>query len=432
MTPVKIESPFILLSETTDPGLGALKSCLQKIIRFHAVAVQAEEPIPSPVAAATATALLFANRGGFSPELQLFTRGATAAFKRLAVILLEDGYVKEGATPQSLVALLALGLVTQRVSDYEPSRTLVVAAMRLAAQAAASGCLIAWRGMEKAGKGKVQDHINVTSQQATMFQHAAKLLRLLRSFPGDMAMFDQVAAASKAGKLPVQYAARRPDVMPLCHLVDQHTFRGIAHVLGKGAESTFALRFQSLFNKCTGFNPRQADVEGFESRPEVLRARFAQQCCLDAAQQKPKTLLPLISEGMSVSLELDPGVLSAAVGPVPAKAQSKRGSRDLLVMLGVRCPEDEVVTGPNRWHFPIFGLTVIKQGACALHGKDDDKSRSCTSCCSRSRSRGLLLVIVICFFFLLLFFSFKVMLKPARATRDLFGDLTDQDTQSCH
>ena len=402
MTSVKIESPFILLSETTAQGLGALKSCLQKIIRFHAVAVQAEEPIPSPVAAATATALLFANRGGFSPELQLFTRGATAAFKRLAVILLEDGYVKEGATPQSLVALLALGLVTQRVSDYEPSRTLVVAAMRLAAQAAASGCLIAWRGKEKAGKAKAQDHINVTSQQATLFQHAAKLLRLLRSFPGDMAMFDQVAAASKAGKLPVQYAARRPDVMPLCHLVDQHTFRGIAHVLGKGAESTFALRFQSLFNKCTGFNPRQADVEGFESRPEVLRARFAQQCCLDAAQQKPKTLLPLISEGMSVSLELDPGVLSAAVGPVPAKAQSKRGSRDLLVMLGVRCPEDEVVTGPNRWHFPIFGLTVIKQGACTLHGKDDDKSGSRTSCCSRNRSRGLLIVIVICFFFLLL------------------------------
>ena len=50
-------------------------------------------------------------------------------------------------------------------------------------------------------------------------------------------------------------------VMPLCHLVDQHTYRGIAHVLGEGAESTFALRFQSLFSKCTGFNPRLADPD---------------------------------------------------------------------------------------------------------------------------------------------------------------------------
>ena len=89
----------------------------------------------------------------------------------------------------------------------------------------------------------------------------------------------------------------------------------------------------------------QMAQEGFESRAEVQRARFAQQCCLNAAQQKPKTLLPLISDGAWVSLELDPGVLSAAVGPVPTKVQGKRGSRDLLVLLGVRCPEDEVATG---------------------------------------------------------------------------------------
>lgn len=349
-------------------SMGALKSCLQKVIRFHAVAVDYGECIPSPLLAATATGLLFANRGGFSPELQLFTRGATAAFKRLAVILLEDAWVKEDKTPSCVAALLSLGLVTQRVADYEPPRSSVVAAMRMAARAASSSCIIAWRQKENrvskasAQVRKADEYINVSKEQATLFQHSAKLLHLLRSFSGDMAMFDQVAAASKAGKLPLQHAAKRPEVMPLCHLVDQHTYRGIAHVLGEGAESTFALRFESLFSKCTGFNPRLADPEGFESRIEVQRARFAQQCCLNAAQQKPKTLLPLISDGAWVCLELDPGVLSAAVGPVPTKVRGKRGSRDLLVLLGVRCPEDEVV-----------------------------------------------------------------MQKPARATRDLFGDLTDQE-----
>ena len=291
-----LESIRRCMAQLRPLSLGALKSCLQKIIRFHATVVKdAGELIPAPVAAATAAALLFANRGGFSPELQLFTRGATAAFKRLAVILLEDAWVKEEAMPRCLVALLALGLVTQRVSDYEPPRAVVVASMRLAAQAAASSSVIAWRG------GKAQDQMNVTQQHSALFQDAAKLLRLLRSFPGDMAMFDTVAAASKAGKLPLQHAAgacfkklcssflalisllilqsprimgfnlshksknrimftkppnqaqaaRRPEVMPLCHLVDQHTFRGIAHVLGKGSESSFALRFKSLFDKCS-------------------------------------------------------------------------------------------------------------------------------------------------------------------------------------
>ena len=199
-------------------SMGALKSCLQKVIRFHAVAVDYGECIPSPLLAATATGLLFANRGGFSPELQLFTRGATAAFKRLAVILLEDAWVKEDKTPSCVAALLASGLVTQRVADYEPPRSSVVAAMRMAARAAASSCIIAWRQKENrvskasAQVRKADEHINVSKEQATLFQHSAKLLHLLRSFSGDMAMFDQVAAASKAGKLPLQHAAKRPEV----------------------------------------------------------------------------------------------------------------------------------------------------------------------------------------------------------------------------
>lgn len=37
----------------------------------------------------------------------------------------------------------------------------------------------------------------------------------------------------------------------------------------------------------------------------------------------------------------DAGVLAAAVGPVPVQAGRKR-KRELLVLLGLRCPEDEV------------------------------------------------------------------------------------------
>jgi len=95
---------------------------------------------------------LFASRGGFSPELQLFTRGCTAALKRLAVILLEDAWVEAEDTPQQVAALLVLGLVTQRMHDYEPPRQLILAVLRLAAKAQRSKCIIAWRS-EKDQKG---------------------------------------------------------------------------------------------------------------------------------------------------------------------------------------------------------------------------------------------------------------------------------------
>ena len=116
------------------------------------------------------------------------------------------------------------------------------------------------------------------------------------------------------------------------------------------------------------------------TKPEIQTARFAQQICLEMALQKPRKVLPLISEGFPLNLHLDPGVLAAAVGPIPVmislkskpskkrkgegeeSSEIKSQKRELLVLLGLRCPEDEVV-----------------------------------------------------------------MQKPVRATRDLFGDLTDQE-----
>eukprot|EP00913_Durusdinium_trenchii_P007502 g7051.t1 len=166
-----------------------MRSSLQKVIRFHAKDVLVEgKLIPAPVVAAASAALLFASKGGFSPELQLFTRGATAAFKRLAVILLEDAWIEEDNMASSLEGLLALGLVTQQMNDYEPSHHLIISSMRIAAKAAMSCSLIAWR------KGKQgPSSIKVLECEARSFQTSAQLLRDLRSFAGDMQMFDQVS-----------------------------------------------------------------------------------------------------------------------------------------------------------------------------------------------------------------------------------------------
>ena len=59
-----------------------------------------------------------------------------------------------------------------------------------------------------------------------------------RSFDGDLRMFDGVAAAAKQrGALGMLRAHTQPAVMPLCHLCDQHCYRGIGHVLNGGGAS---------------------------------------------------------------------------------------------------------------------------------------------------------------------------------------------------
>ena len=165
-------------------SLGGLKSCLQKIIRFHSqkVSMDSEMLIETPVVAAVTMALLFASKGGFSPELQLFTRGCTAAFKRLAVILLEDAWVKDEKTPLQLVALLTFGLVTQQMHDYEAPRDILVASMRLAARAAASRSIIAWRPNSR--RATDDETVVLDKQQRRAVEMSARMLRILRSFPG--------------------------------------------------------------------------------------------------------------------------------------------------------------------------------------------------------------------------------------------------------
>jgi hypothetical protein len=350
---------------------GALKSCLQKTIRFRSEAVDfgpfLNGPVvATPVVAATAAALLFADRGSFSPELQLFTRGATAALKRMAVILLEDAWVEadDGSTAQYVAALVALALATQRLTEYEPPIAAIRPTLRLAAQAAMSDSVAAWR------TGCRRD-ANVHIQQGSIeaLKHAARLLRCVRSFSGDMDMFDTVAELGKCGRLPVSQSLQRVSRMPFCHIIDQHSFRGIAHVL-HCPETSFTSRFSLIFDHCTGINPRIANVSEFESRENVKSVRHAQRCILGYALKRSPTVLPTLpGEYVETRLDLDSGVLAAAIGPVCAKVVSGRKSVEVFVLLGLHCPEDEVVMlKPARATRDLFGsLSDLERAKAITH-----------------------------------------------------------------
>lgn len=179
-----------------------------------------------------------------------------------------------------------------------------------------------------------------------------------------MVMFETVAEMGDRFSLAVCSAppADRPDTMPLCHLVDMHTYRGVGHLGPSLGGKTFAARFKLIFDRVTGSNPRlkRCESPSFEADKLVEQTRFAQRLILRFALKVPATPLSAPPGGAAaavLTLRIDSGVLAAAVGPIAVKVKAADGkTRELLVMLGVRCAEDEVVMlKPARQTRDLFG-----------------------------------------------------------------------------
>ena len=334
---------------------GALKSLMQKAVRFHAHWVNLHDGgvlVPTQLVSIVAILLLFSTKGSFSPELQLFTRGCSAAFKRLAVILLEDSFVVQ--QPAVVLPLVSLALVCQRIPEFNPSVEMVRFAACLIRSATESSLLVSWRPDDRA-----TETCHCTAAEANELLTAASVMRIVRSFPGDMDMFDTVA--KMAPRLGMCRALVRADIMPIWHLVDQHAFPGVAHALMQG--TTFAGRYGRIFKGCTGVNPRSmaTDMRGFEQRNADVR--FAQQCCGEFALANSQALLPTTDDQVELTVRLNPGVLAAGVGPVTVRVDG----RDLLVLLGTDAPEEEMVMlRPTRATRDLFGAIDTKQREAAI------------------------------------------------------------------
>ena len=319
---------------------GALKSLVQKCVRFGAPAVGLPDgvSVPTAVVVATAAALLMASSGGFSPELQMFTRGCSAAFKRIAVILVEDAWSGGDGAAGLLCPLLATALYTQTNIHWHPTEEAVVAALVVCVQAANSQEMVNWRGAPvQAPRAAQQPPAGFRAKWKPALGLAAQLLVEVKSFAGDIKMMHKMAALKWSFvRAP---ASARPALMPLCHLVDQHTYRGVAHAMDSAVVGAdFAEAFKLLFNRCTGVNYRYQDASGFEERAVVKECRKAQKAVLGFALKVPRQLLDVTGHS-DTQMRLDPGVLAAAVGPVEIKIKR----RNLIVTLGVVSAEDEMV-----------------------------------------------------------------------------------------
>eukprot|EP01105_Mastigella_eilhardi_P017924 TRINITY_DN4131_c0_g1_i3.p1 TRINITY_DN4131_c0_g1~~TRINITY_DN4131_c0_g1_i3.p1 ORF type:complete len:1316 (-),score=266.82 TRINITY_DN4131_c0_g1_i3:26-3973(-) len=384
--------------------IGGLKSAVQKAIRFGALTVDlalgsAEESVKVPMQAfaVTALALLFAKTGTFLPELQMYTRGCTSAFKRLGVIVYEDAWVSTAP----VASLFAACLLCQACTTFFPSHSLVRGALRICSAACVSRDALPRHDASKPRRGrascpwKAAETFRCVSPLGTKgwgapaaavlvkgkeegpspaeLRTAAFLLAISGSFLGDEALVED---AARRPLKPIHCPGGVPAFMPVAHIVDQHCFRGIGHLMDGSSE--FSSKFKQLFFGLTGVNPRRAVLAPrFE---EVhARERAAQRLCLAMALGR-SAALEETGDHVTVTSRLDPGVLAAAVGPVAVKSSAKgRKGRQLVVTLGASSPEDEVVMlKPSRGSTDLYGTIEPQERADAI-AEVRASAHACTS-----------------------------------------------------
>lgn len=351
---------------------GAMKSMMQKLVRFGAPHVQlpdGEEPVESALVMAAVTLRLLSTDGdGYVPDLHMTVRGVTSACKRLAIIGVEDAWFPDDAVPSAsgssgaLVGLLALAMVSARCSDYHVSTDTAARIAALAAATVASECIVpAQPKHEGVRESKAFD--DAVPVNPAHMQSASRLLRALRSFDGDMRMLDtaarmvRVTSPCAAGTLPVYTDERekRQRVMPLIHMIDQHAYRTVGHMTAtmelapgtvRSSSNALAARFRTVFDGVTGFNPRMASIGDAAFPPfageesgMVRSVRMAQSLLaphvfprqLQAQAQPQAELTAGALEHATASLELDPSIIAQAVAPLELKVATTRAEnrRDL-------------------------------------------------------------------------------------------------------
>ena len=394
-------------------SFGALKSLMQKIARFRpnkdvlfptGYGIDEEHyTVNARIVMLAATLLCLSTKGdGYLPDLHMSVRGATAACKRLAVIAVEDSWFN-GANDRSpaLRALLGLAMATMRMPDYHISHATATKVGRLSTQVVASKQILAWSAkFARDPTGRVR----ATKEHMV---RSAELLRILKSFEGDMQMFERAAEMVHSGgrihviAMPEQLV--HPDHMPLLHLIDQHVYRGVAHQVldfptTQTSSNAFGPRFRTLFHTVTGFNPRLASVnpnaaastrgehgpfdEARDPVPAVRRAQY--QIGLEVfAHVYPKQPLPEEERVVRfATVSVDPAIISQAVGPIKvswirttkqeniedykddpdpekrrAAAELPTEWRGLIVLLGTRSSDEVVVFAPSSNNKPKPEIT---------------------------------------------------------------------------
>ena len=320
----ELAAVFDVLSTSTI-GAGALKSLLQKALRYGAKYTELPDGVHADtrIVVLVTIALLYTIKSVFVPDLGTHVRGCTNAAKRLAVIMVEDAWPRMGLlrglgavhgqsfNPGTVLsALLGVALVTARVATYEPDDSVLFASLLVGVACHQSEQILDWRGHSEASELSTRSDLDG-------MQMAARLLRIVRSFDGDMNMMDSAAKLTRGdGTIRVMASGTEPvGIMPLRHMIDQHVYRGMGFTTADG-DATFQKRHATMFQACTGWNPRLQGGEMLDETSPVVTIVRQQQRMIETVLLAPPVASMTVNPTETLSLPLDRGILAAGVGPI--------------------------------------------------------------------------------------------------------------------
>lgn len=365
------------LSETDDPaldwdvhhapafdsvgllGMGALKSGLQKLIRFRPRTVRiGSVTVPAARVLAAFVVHLALHRGALIPDLQIYTTGLQALPKRLLVTLFEDSFLpRERSSDASLLA--AAMLLTKYLPEWSPAEDLLRHWVRIAIGAMEEARYFPY--FTTAAQDPFALKNGIAPPLGGPLGYASAALDNARSFPGDLALLRYVAyaRATEAGwaNLDTDLARAaadglpRPDIMPYAHIVDHHWLSGIAYLLPPTLVSAsvapdtvrgkpYQAILNRLFREVTGINPRYAAKEvlpererygdAFEERAFVRDVRLAQERAL-RMRLGGGTKIAVPGRDRGVAYQLDDEWLSGMLGDLSVPTTTAAERRKLPV-----------------------------------------------------------------------------------------------------
>ncbi|KAJ3292605.1 hypothetical protein HK104_005177 [Borealophlyctis nickersoniae] len=313
---------------------GALKSFLQKVIRFRPATVDvgdAQSPLPASDALTLCFLQLLSHPGGFVPDIQRFVSGIESAVKRLAIIAFEDSYPFDLRT---LAELSCAAFISQRYKTWRPSFEQIKRWVHFAIRLYVDNRAVVYN-VDRGAKAPPITIREAANKPDNPLYATSALMDVVRSFAGDLSMIRDITLQTPF-KWPIKFCAPESPVgiMSFHHCVDQHWAADVAYLFypleltynmcrkASRMGTPFAPLLGRLFAEVTGINPRRVvhDAEKFETEDFVICARRAQKAYLAGIQCKDRKMREVVDgEVVTINAELEDAWLAGMIGTVEVR-----------------------------------------------------------------------------------------------------------------
>jgi len=340
------------------------KSLLQKLVRFRPLKVSLEGEILEVDKVFVCTFIyLMLNPGGFVPDIQRYVTGMEAAFKRLVVILFEDGFIIKDDEAKVLNVICA-AFLAQRMPGWKPSDKIIKNSIKLGLKSIENDSCFTW-DFEQGAKTTPF----ILSQKTKILEAVSSFMEELKTFESDLTMMRDICTKRYTKKEVDVFSELRPKIMSLEHCVDQHWAPEICYFYPKdlvlenkhSGSKPYGGLLTKLFSEVTGINPRRPPRKGkymnpigyksdFESRKFTIITREAEKLTLFAKQNTLELEREILDEdSYELNYVLDDGWIAGMVSALKIKGNPPilvtLHPRDLATFVAIRKPSRDMKDG---------------------------------------------------------------------------------------